>query len=310
MRLSNCFAIIASALVFGASCSKETTSQELNALAAQAAQQSTGLALSVCDQFAYPDSVFYPNDALATYIINPVTPLTGTFGVYPTEMKINKRTGAFDISESETGLRYMIWFVAAGTTDTCKKYITISGVNYLDSIYETKKSGTAAPVYNANTSLAVGDNNGTTEFDDGPDDDDGDGFADEPLPGLELASQGVAIDKATGNIDLKQTIANGALGVNPLSGTFKDFVLNYRVSDKSSKSLNKMALRLYYYHTKAEIPASLKRQMKIKQSEVLINQELAPAPAPVIGAVNTSITPATNKANEVKCRPPYIIIVQ
>jgi hypothetical protein len=41
------------------------------------------------------------------------------------------------------------------------------------------------------------------------------------------------MDKATGAINLRQSIKNGALGTNPLPGTFKDFVLNYRISDKS-----------------------------------------------------------------------------
>jgi hypothetical protein len=90
-------------------------------------------------------------------------------------------------------------------------------------------------------------------------------------PGREVIPQGVVIDKATGNINLKQTIANGALGANPLPGTFKDFLLYYRISDKSNKARNKLAFRMYYFQNKTQIPARLKKQLAQKKAQVILN---------------------------------------
>jgi hypothetical protein len=120
-----------------------------------------------------------PND----YIIHTVTPLSGTFGCFPDELKINSTNGDIDITEGETGLKYIVWYVPTGTRDTCKKFITISGVDYTDSIYTLKNTtGIAKPVYNSTPGLQTNCTS-SCEFDDGPDDDDGDGVADEPPAG-------------------------------------------------------------------------------------------------------------------------------
>ena len=263
--------------------------------------------LSACDQFAYPDTIFYPQELPNDYTIMPTNNLTGTYGSYPDGLKMNTVTGKIDITESETGLRYLIWFISAGTTDTCKKFITVSGVNFADSIYVlNNNSGIAAPVYNATLNERVGCINGDCEFDDGADDDDGDGFADEPPSGQEVIPQGIALNKADGKIDLKQSIANGALGSNPAPGAYKNFTLNYRISDKSAKTLNKIHFRLYYFNTKAEIPDSLKRVLRIRKPLIILNQPEGNSP----NAINipSGFQPAAKK--EIKCRPPYIIVVK
>lgn len=298
--------ILFAALIFfaaGFSCTKENDfakQGESQALTASTHEN----AVSICDQFSYEDTIFYLQELPNDYIIHTTTPLLGTFGCFPDELKINPRTGDIDITEGETGLKYMVWFVPAGTTDTCRKYLTVSGVDFTDSIYVLKNNpGVAKPVYNSTPGLSAGAN---AEFDDGNDDDDGDGFADEPIAGQEVIPQGVAMDKATGNINLKQTIANGALGPNPAPGTFKDFVLNYRISDKSKKTLNKIAFRLYYYQDQSQIPARLKKQLAAKKSQVILND----GSNHNLNISSASFSTAKNGAGEVKCRPPYIIVVQ
>lgn len=294
-----------SAILF--SCSKENASLKNKATANTQLVQRLNL-LSTCDQFAYPDTIFYPQELPNDYTISPVNALAGTYGAYPDGLKINNTTGKIDVTESETGLKYIVWFIASGSTDTCKKFITLSGVNFTDSIYVlNNKPGIAAPVYNATPNEPVECTNGDCEFDDGHDDDDGDGFADEPKAGQEVIPQGVAMDKLNGKINLKQTITNGALGANPLPGTFKNFTLNYRISDKSAKALNKIHFRLYYFNSKAEIPDSIKRVLKARKPQIILNKQSSFSP------YNYSIpseffTPG--KAKEIKCRPPYIIVVK
>lgn len=265
--------------------------------------------ISICDKFAYSDTIFFPAELPSDYIIKPINKLTGTYGAYPDGLKINPTNGNIDITESETGLKYIVWFVPGGSTDTCKKYLTVSGINYTDSIYVLANNpGVAMPVYNANP-LKATDCRGGCEFDDGHDDDDGDGFADEPPAGEQVIPQGIAMNKSTGAINLKKSILNGALGKNPASGTYKDFILNYRISDKSAKALNKIGFRMYFYKTKAEIPASLKKELAAKKNLVLVDDDSS-ADDHAIVSVGTTSTTGRKGAGEVKCRPPYIIVTQ
>ncbi|MEP7319925.1 MAG: hypothetical protein ABI921_14315, partial [Panacibacter sp.] len=194
------------------SCSKENV---VTNSSAASVMQSDGIAVSTCDQFTYGDSIIYTIETShgVHQVAHLLNPLSGTFGCYPDGLRINATNGDIDVYRSETGLRYMVWYKATGSTDTCKKYITIAGINFMDSIYvlNNRTQGIAQPLYNATPGKAVGGSTITNEFDDGSDDDDGDGFEDEPLPGQEVIPQGIALDKATGNIDLKQSIANGVL---------------------------------------------------------------------------------------------------
>lgn len=289
------------------SCSKENNSI-LHSVAVSDNLTQAAMAVSNCDLFAYPDSVFYLEELPDDYIVHTVTPLSGTFGCYPDELKIDPLNGDLDITESESGLRYLIWYVPTGTHDTCKKFITVAGIDYTDSIYTLKNNPSlATPVYNATPGAQV-QCTASCEFDDGPDDDDGDGIADEPPPGQEVIPQGIAMDKTTGSINLRKSLANGALGANPAAGTFKDFLLNYRISDGSNKTLNKIGFRMYYFKRKSQIPPGLLRQLQAKKQQVLLNNQFQANPATVSYTVNTAAL--SGKGQEVKCRPPYIIIVQ
>ena len=305
------FSCLATTALLVLACNKETAyrATQLNNTGNNSNPSATSLTTtSICDQFAYPDTIFFPAELPNDYIVKPVKALSGTFGAFPDGLKINSLNGNIDITESETGLRYIVWFVPANTTDTCKKFITVSGINFTDSIYVLANNpGIATPVYNANP-LTAPDCSSGCEFDDGHDDDDGDGFADEPVKGQQVIPQGIAMSKSTGAINLKKSLLNGALGANPASGTYKDFQLNYRISDKSAKTLNKIAFRLYFYKTKADIPASLKRELATKQSQVLLDDDSSADDHKI--SSTTSSTTVRQGAGEIKCRPPYIIVTQ
>lgn len=290
--------VILMLLLQSISCRKESITQS----AATVTEQSDAVTLSACDKFKYADTIFYISRRPADYVVKPLINQPGSYGAFPKALAIDPLTGAINVSKSETGLRYLAWFKPYNSTDTCKKFITISGINYLDSIYVIKdKRALVKPVFNAiknvTTTTAI-----TAKHGHGEDEDENE-FDDCPDTSLQLGAQGVAINTATGVIDLKQTLANGAFGANPVSGTFKDFVLNYRLSDSSNSALNRIALRLYYFKTKALIPASLKSELKIKQSQILFSN----SPAPALKSAASALTQKGER--EVKCRPPYIIVV-
>ena len=271
--------------------------------------QSDQAVVSVCDKFLYADTIFYLKKTISDYIVKPLNTLSGTFGAYPTGLlRINATTGAINVTKSETGLKYLVWFIASGSTDTCKKFITISGVDYTDSVYTLNKTSVVAkPIYNANKLQSI-DCSGGCVFDDG-------GAA---------AALGIAVNKTTGKIDLKATVQNGAFGKTPVNGSFVDFTLNYRIADKSSEALNKMALRLYYYASKAQVPAKLIEEVEAKKGQ-LISDDIgiddgggshggSGSGSSVSSTLNVSASVATNslatgtQSKTTKCRPPYIIV--
>ena len=320
----SCFIIaIAAALA----CNKDVTDQtKTNAIvnATERSAASLSLAATPCDLFAYTDTIFYLSAASSNYVVKPTKVQTGTYGAFPAGLSINSLNGSINVSTSETGLEYLVWFVPKGTTDTCKKYITISGVDYEDSVYvmSAPNGAKTTPIYNATLQTSV-DCRGGCEFDDGVDDDNGNGTADEPPAGQELIPKGFVINKATGVIDLGKSIQNGVLGKNPVNGTFKNFTLYYRLGDKSTKALNHMSFQLYYYKTQAQIPASLKEEVAAKQSQVLVEGKEEGDDGHHGGdgghhgggkdgrsSFAASLTAASKKGGEVKCRPPYIIVTQ
>ena len=293
-------------LVIVSACRKNNVSDQLSN--STSSSQSANIITNSCG-FAYSDSIFYPSEFSTGSELHPVNQLSGSFGSYPDGLEIDERSGNIEITQSETGLKYLVWYVATGSKDTCKLFLTVSGVNYPDSIYSLKNATPfSTPLYNGTSQQPV-ICTGNCEFDDGHDDDNGNGFADEPPAGQEIIPKGVAMDKSSGSINLKQSIANGALGTNPLPGTFKDFILNYRLSDRSAKALNKMTLRIYYYKTQSQIPAKLKANLEEKKKFTLLNDITDPY------KVSYTVKKKgggddKNGAGEVKCRPPYIIVVQ
>jgi len=245
-----------------------------------------------CSRFKYSDSIFFLQSGVSDYIVNPVNSLNGgTFGALPQGLSINSTTGAINVSESETGLRYKVFFTKNNSTDTCFKYVIISGINYLDSVYVLNGNNTfATPIYNANLNDTLPCSSGDDddgddddcEFDDGDDDDYPDS---EPPQGEELIPQGIAISKLNGRINLKKTVENGTFGTIPVNGAYKDVTLYYRIGDGSNLSLNKMDIRFYYFATMADVPAELLEEMQDK----------------------LDITYVLGKTT--KNRPPYIVIV-
>jgi hypothetical protein len=221
-----------------------------------------------CDLIAYKDSLFFLENLKDDIKIEPIVRRKGEYGAYPEGLEINNSNGEINITKSESGLRYDVFFVPEKTTDTCFTKIIISGVDYSSKIYILSKNDKIAiPIYNNNPFLPIpGVNTGKTEFDDGDDDDNGNGIADEPLPGQEVIPQGLDISKLDGKIQLENSLKKGLLGSNFKNGDNKKLKLFYRLEDKSGKSLNKIELEFHFYEKEGDVPKSLKDKIIENQS--------------------------------------------
>jgi len=235
--LSFCFAVIGFL-----SCSKT------NSATTDAANNQDTIHLN--PKFNYGDSVFYRDENVADHIIKPVQTGVGEYWGFPDCIDIDNKNGEINLSKTETGLRYRIYFVPKTGGDTLTTVILLSGINYLDKIYNISKSETvAAPVYNADLTKEIPGKNGSSVFDEGGG----------------CNSQGVAVNKSDGRIDLSQMIKNGVFGNTPSNGASKEVDLNYRIQDKSNKSLNTLRVKFYYFNTAADITPDLVQLLKDRE---------------------------------------------
>jgi hypothetical protein len=263
--------------------------------------------LSSCGSFGYADSVYYYKEQSTPYVVSPLTARAGTYSAYPDGLSINPATGAINVNLSESGLKYRVSFLATGSTDTCKTTVIISGVNYLSAVYNLSTTNILAkPYYNAQRNLAPPCNDDDEEeeeeeeeedddgceFDDGDDDDDGDGTGDEPPSGQQIRPLGVEIDTENGIIDLQKTVSNGTFGSTPVSGSSQTFRIYYRIDDASNKALNYTDVKIHYYNTLADVPASLLNEINEKNGATLRKRQVD-----------------NGRSMAATVRPPHIVIV-
>jgi hypothetical protein len=216
--------------------------------------------IKTCNLIAYSDTLFFLENLKDDLKIKPLVKRDGVYGAFPEGLEINESHGEINVTKSESGLRYTVFFVPKNTRDTCFTHLTISGVDYMSKIYLLDKNEKlAVPIYNNNPNLAIpGVNTRTTEFDDDDDDDNGNGTLDEPLPGQQVIAQGLDISKVDGKILLDNSLRKGLLGTSPKSGSTKKLKLFYRLDDKSGKALNRIELEFHYFEKESDVPKSLK----------------------------------------------------
>jgi hypothetical protein len=261
---------------------------------------------STCNLIAYSDTLIYLKYQKDDLKIKPLQRRDGEYGAIPEGLEINNSNGEINVTKSETGLKYKVFFIPKNTSDTCFTSLTISGIDYLSKIYVLDLNDTlVVPVYNSNpnNTLPGGRKNanpqdsgksGGSEFDDDDDDDNGDGTLDEPLPGQQVILQGMAIDKANGKIQLKKSLKNGLLGSNPSNGSSKKFKIFYRLDDNSGKALNSIEVQFHYYSKSSDVPKDLLDNISGK------NQTNSGGRIKIEGNFNNTVR---------KPRPPNIVIV-
>lgn len=193
-------------------------------------------------KLSYGDSVFYLKDQGSDYIINPVQTLAGQFDGFPEGIAIDTKTGAINVSQSEKGLRYRITFLPDGSKDTISTMLVISGINFLDGFYKlTTADSIISPLYNAGKASTIPGVGSGTIFDDGS----------------HCNDSGYAVNVKNGVINLAQTVRNGVFGSTPKNDDKHEFLLNYRVNDKSGKALNSLKVKLYYYDSISDVPQNI-----------------------------------------------------
>jgi hypothetical protein len=237
----------------------------------------------VCDWAPdYGDTILYAQPGNQDGVILPLNQSTAGHGKYcalPAGLKIDSVTGAIAPSKSETGLRYMVGFVKAGTTDTCFNAIVIGGATYVDSMYVVSGPQTLAlPNYNANPQAAPVCN-------DSGEDDNGQG---DNKCKYSSSNKFVKLRSVSGAIDLKTTLLSGAFGFIPIDGTSILTTITYSLSDKSNKATQQITVKLVYYRKQSSIPAALVSSITANRNAFMQNQTLRTAPRPPVIVVSGS----------------------
>jgi hypothetical protein len=186
-------------------------------------------------QLSYGDSILYLKPG-GTNIITPLTHRDGVYTGFPDGIEIDDATGAIDLNDSETGLRYRITHTAPDGTVTETK-VVLAGITFKDHFYYLSANDSVAnPIYNADITRSLPLSGSL--FDEG-----------------NLANTGgCSVKTDNGKINLKETIRNGVFGFPPRNDAQQTFEIKYRLNDASGKSLNKLKVLLYWYNTVNDIP--------------------------------------------------------
>ena len=231
-------------------------------------------------QLSYGDSILYLRSS-GNNIVYPTQHKDGTYSGFPEGIEIDENTGAINLSNSETGLRYRITHTATDGKVTTTM-VVLSGITFPDHFFRLSQGDSiAAPVYNANVTRTLPLSG--SSFDEG-----------------NVANGGgCAVRTDNGRINLSESIRNGAFGTIPHNDDRKEFEIKYRINDGSDKSLNKLKVLVYWYNTMNDVPADLWQTLNDRQSQgvFLRGGELA----------SSSIIDRTEQA--AKPRPPCIIII-
>ena len=243
---------------------------------------------------SYGDSIFYLNPQVTDYVISPVKVQSGQYLGFPDGIDIDTKTGEINVSKSETGLRYRITFIPDGTIDSTSTEIVISGINYLDGFYKlTTADSVLKPLYNAGFNNPIpGVNNGTI-FDDGS----------------SCNTAGCNVNTVMGSINLAQTVRNGVFGTTPSNNDRHEFQLNYRINDKSVKSLNTLKVKLYYFDSINDVTQEAYDIINSRIGAIL-GVEPKPTPFQRMTSVNSIKNQTVLLGQQVpKPRPPCIFIL-
>jgi len=229
-------------------------------------------------KLSYGDSILYLRPG-GNNIIYPTEHREGTYSGFPEGIEIDDLTGAINIENSETGLRYRITHTSP-TGQVTTTLVVLSGVTFADHFYHLSLGDSIAlPIYNA-TDTRVLPLSGSS-FDEG-----------------NLAnSGGCSVRTDNGKINLNETIRNGVFGFPPRNDAQKEFEIKYRINDASGKSLNKLKVLLYWYNTTADVPAYVWEILNDRTNQGVFLRNGIPTPA----------SDLTGRA--AKPRPPCVIII-
>ena len=264
----------------------------------------------------YGDTIFHPKGVAGNYFIIvrrlPATP--GFFKAIPLGLSIDSTTGRINVNQSESGLRYKIYYMSVAGVRLDSTNIKISGIDYKDGIY-TLGAGldTAYPIYNPNPNAGLP----CDDDDDKNADDDDDCIFDETdlnnngsddIAGVNPL--GFLVNKSTGVLDLAGSLSAGALGASPVNGANAEYEFYYRLNDFSNLALQKIKVKLYYYEYSTDIPQWLLDTIALRQAQVVsVNSLLRESEQSQYAMEGTrAIFAAAQPVYARAKRPPIIII--
>lgn len=231
----------------------------------------------------YGDTLIYPQPTNGSdYVLNPVNnPGAGKYFAWPVGLALDQNTGAIDLTQSQTGMRYVLGFVPSGTTDTCLSTLIVGGAAYYDSVYVIADGQTiSSPYFEANPYLPNPCINGGCTFD---------------VNGAAAAKK-VIVNTTTGVIDLQKTLdgtglLGGAFGLLPVDGSVITVPIYYKLNDGSNQALQNISVQIEYMTSKSSISAGILGGIVNQVNDVL----------------SGNIIYSANMANP---RPPLIIITR
>lgn len=238
---------------------------------------------------SYGDSVIYLKNTGGDHIVSPVTAMTGTYEAFPDGIELDESTGAINVSQSETGLRYRITFTPSGGTRTYTTTVLLAGINYLDAFYFLSKNDTVSrAVYNGDLNKAVPVSPGKTVFD----------------IDLGCNKEGIAINVNDGSINLAQTIRNGFFGRHK-NDDEEEFELKYKIDDKSGQARQEVKIKLYYFNTLSDVPQKYWDLLKEREGTLLwANNTHNPT-----DEIISELAGVEGIADRARPRPPCIFII-
>jgi hypothetical protein len=239
---------------------------------------------SSAPKLSYGAGLFFLKPTTKNYTILPTVKPTvqGVFRAIPRGLSLDSTTGRVNINRSLSGMRYKVYYVTStgGLVDSTQ--FVISGIDYADSIFVLNATPNAYdmanPIYNANKNNVLpcdeddDDSDDLCIFDetdlnnDGNDDIDG------------VNQQKLLVNEKNGVIDIEGSYHAGIFGSsNPPNGTRKNFTFYYRLRDASNMALNKITVQVIYYRRSADVPNSLKNQLRDRKA---IDDRVSLAPLP------------------------------
>ncbi len=317
--------LLSSFIMIGCQKDLSTLENDINSSADEMARSSSASSSSSTPRLSYGDTLFYLRNQAGNYIIPALSRpnVTGFFKAIPMGLSLDTITGNINVTQSETGIRYKVYYVSPAGTVVDSIKLVISGIDYKDAIYEIAATpntyDTAFPIYNARPEIPLpcGDDD---EDDDGDlDDDDNTCVFDE----TDLNDDGnddisgviqdkLLVDIKKGTIDVEASFHAGIFGSsNPANGISKDFTFYYRLQDASNRALNKITVRVYHYKKRSDIPQVLLDTLNLRNNiSNAVNNRLSNNASNLNTHSNqqSSLFRYSQYATKSK-RPPIIIVV-
>lgn len=245
----------------------------------------TGTNPTCMDAPNYGDTILFTKPSTGgDFFVNPInnSGVQGTYLSWPEGLMLNRTTGAINLSQSETGVRYKVAFVKKGTTDTCVSQLVIGGMTYLDHIYALDQNDTLAkPVFNADPfGPAICDASDDTDYPDNNGSGNNRCQFDNAAPGSKANDQKLRVRTTSGIINLKKSLADGMFGSNVRNGDFKMIPIQYKLNDASNNAMQTITVQVMYFDKVSSIPQNLQLEVASKNLSMFNYQIVNGKPRP------------------------------